>query len=357
MRLHSRAGIQPFFRHLERRSCLLIVLAAVTWVGCWAFPSPLPADGKEDRPALPADLDAVPRDATGFVSIRVAELWNSPFMKEARGRLAKRPPEFLEDLKEQTGLSPEGIERVTIVFLTVDHPTELVVVSTREPYDREKIRRSLSNAREDSLGDRVYYVGGGGRSALHLLDERTFLYGPTQAVKKFLSQGGGEKPTDLESSLLAATRKPLVVAVNGVKVGRELPRLSSAAPWVAPLLQARSATLTCSLGEAIDGEAVLRFADEDRARAGEKAVRAALPEGRRGLKALQDSLPQKERTALANVLGRLTTALEDAPLQRAGGRYAARCRCVWTSLRRPVHWWKRCSGHEPAPAVSPVLTT
>ena len=59
---------------------------AVVGLLCLAASPGLPGVRAQARlaPALPPELDVIPRDAAGFVSIRLADLWNSSAARDLR---------------------------------------------------------------------------------------------------------------------------------------------------------------------------------------------------------------------------------------------------------------------------------
>ena len=58
--------------------------------------------------ALPPDLERVPGDAVGFVSLRVGEVWNQEAAAGLRERLRKEVPEAREQWLRVVGLPPGG---------------------------------------------------------------------------------------------------------------------------------------------------------------------------------------------------------------------------------------------------------
>jgi hypothetical protein len=75
------------------------VVAAVTAAGLLleVASAPMCSAGDEDKPSaetsLPPDLQRVPGDAVGFLSLRLGELWNHESARGPRERLRKEAPE------------------------------------------------------------------------------------------------------------------------------------------------------------------------------------------------------------------------------------------------------------------------
>jgi prepilin-type processing-associated H-X9-DG protein len=93
---------------------------------------------------LPPELNFVPRNAAGFVSIR-GELWQNDMLKPLRDYLTRQDPAMLKRLQMRTGFTPEEVERVTLLFPTdsLDSPP-LIFVTLKKPYDQAKL---LSNVK------------------------------------------------------------------------------------------------------------------------------------------------------------------------------------------------------------------
>lgn len=95
----------------------------------------------------PKDLDVVPRDAFGFVTVKVADLWDAPTFRPVREAVDGRVAKLLE---ENTGVAPADLDRVTLVWPMffdghgADQP--VIAVSTRKPFDRAKVLKALRAA-------------------------------------------------------------------------------------------------------------------------------------------------------------------------------------------------------------------
>src|SRR5262245_51224583 len=76
----------------EARALTLVVVGIL--LGSWTAQAAAPGDGKPPaRESLPADLDLVPRDAAGFVHLRLADLWQSDWLKDIRHVVDRAGPE------------------------------------------------------------------------------------------------------------------------------------------------------------------------------------------------------------------------------------------------------------------------
>src|SRR5690349_11723311 len=76
-----------------REARALSVLVVAILLGSWPARA-APAEGKPPaREGLPADLDLVPRDAAGFVHVRLTDVWQSAWVKDIRLLVDRAGPE------------------------------------------------------------------------------------------------------------------------------------------------------------------------------------------------------------------------------------------------------------------------
>jgi prepilin-type processing-associated H-X9-DG protein len=264
---------------------LALALGAV-WLS-WEAAGGTPAREESPAPAtLPADLERVPRDAVGFLSIRVADLWNSPLLKEGRPVLLKQAPEMRQTMIRSLGAAPEQIERLTFIVMEMGPGSDPVaLVATRKPYDRKTVLGILEDGSKTEMYLRhTLHVSQNGRRAVHLYDESTYVFGNTKEVKEFLGFPRDRTAGPLTDALRQATGKHAqVLGVNGVAISRfinrelarQLEELPPPAKPFLPLLKARSATAVLDLGEKAIVDVRVQFGNDKEAAAGIKAVQAA----------------------------------------------------------------------------------
>jgi len=122
---------------------IALLIVSIGWMAAQAQ-SPLNnVAEKKSEPA--SELDLIPRDAGMFVSIRVADLWQTDIAQPLRDLFAKERPEALAELEKQISLRPEQVERITILFPTVgpEMDAPLILITTIKPYNREKLLTAL----------------------------------------------------------------------------------------------------------------------------------------------------------------------------------------------------------------------
>jgi prepilin-type processing-associated H-X9-DG protein len=89
---------------------------------------------------LPAELNLIPRDSAVFVSIRVADLWNSPALKPIHELVI----DDLKTFEKDNGFHPKDVERVTILVPGLNQQSEpLFIVTTTKPYDLAAVLDAL----------------------------------------------------------------------------------------------------------------------------------------------------------------------------------------------------------------------
>lgn len=252
-----------------------------------AQPAPIPA-----RADLPADLDAVPREAAAFVHIRARDLWQSDALKEARQLIDRAGPEAWKEFARKSPINPSTIDRITLVMLTpkalgepfpsVDPEafSALVLVRTTQPYDRLALLQAV-NCREKAYRRNLYYFNEEMWSGLVLLDEKTFLVGSEDAVVRWYDLARTKNSAGpLQPALAAATQHHLTVGLNPALLGKEA---QGAPPPIARLFEAHCALATLDVGKEVQLDLRLEYQKGEQAAAGEKALRDALEMGRQAL--------------------------------------------------------------------------
>jgi hypothetical protein len=246
---------------------------------------------------LPKDLDAVPRNAVGFVHLRAAALWNSEVNAEIRRCVRFAGGDAIGSFDEHFAPAPTTFDRMTLVFLTpqslmkpfpeVDPEavSALVILRTSKPFDREAVRKHLSE-REKRAGKHSYYFKEDMWSGLTFLDDQTFVIGSEDALLRYLEM----KATDdakgpLAAGLAAAAGNAHITAgINPSALDKDL--TAAIPPPLAPLTKARSIATTISFGKRLQVDCKADFANADELTAGEKAAQAGIDMARAALKQL-----------------------------------------------------------------------
>jgi hypothetical protein len=239
-----------------------------------------------DEAPLPPDLQRVPGDAVGFLSLRLGELWNQEAAGKLREQLRKEVPDALDQWRRVVGLPPGDIERWTVVFPYLEvgpGPYPLFFVETARPYDRAQVLKDIApDAQEEKRKGGTLYAGGEGR-AVYFISDRAYVASGAGAVRELLDRPAARADGPLAPALReAAGKHTLVAGLNAEPVVRQfgdnLP--ADARQGFQSLLKTRLVTLTVDLDDGLRGEARLDFPDETEAKRARTAVLTGVTLGR-----------------------------------------------------------------------------
>ncbi len=108
-------------------------------------------------------LDLVPKDAAGFVHLRVGDVWKHNAFAPVRDYLTKIEPTIVKDFQGQFGFVPADVDTLTLIYPSFNKQAlvpPVIVVRTVKPYDKAKVltaMRALSAAQFDDWDrDRRY---------------------------------------------------------------------------------------------------------------------------------------------------------------------------------------------------------
>lgn len=293
---------------------LLLVVLAVG--GVFAFRHYRDVRERQD------DLDRVPADAFAFVTIRVADYWNSPGGVHVRASLDKLDPQALDKMQRELGLLPGDIERVTLIvprFETWDKDWYGFVV-TRTTLDGDRIGSAFGQtAQERKHEDHTYYVRQ--QLAYYFMSYRQVLVGTEAGVQRALTtEPAREGP--LKSAVgLAQTGKHHIIACIQPPRDRIDAYRATLPFWyraVDPLLDLQSATLLAQDNDGLDLRAHVYFENADKAKAAKDVFEMVRIYGRGMLPELKKSLPPQLPADMGNILAAATTSLEKLKLEVQG---------------------------------------
>lgn len=275
------------FSSVTRACPLLLLAAAILLAGSSSVSQAAPKD-KE----LPANLNLVPRDASAFVHVQAADLWNSDWLSELRSYVIKAGPAALKTFEGKNVVPPSSIDQLTMIMLTPQafqspFPHEvvpeghsaLIAITTKTPYDKLQLIQSLG-LREKVYRKSLYWFYEELWSGVLLIDDRTFLVGAEDSILQYLDMMK-KNQTDgpLQAALEEAARKHHVtIGLNGIVMPREqLP------PQFQALAEMRCGVASLDLGKELQLECRVDFAKEEKTKEGAKAVQALIELGRSGL--------------------------------------------------------------------------
>jgi hypothetical protein len=244
------------------------------------------------------DLALVPRDAMGFVTIRLGDWLKSDSGKGIADELAKIPD--IKKMEEKAGLGLKDIDRITIVFPNQDDPAKnekefWTIISTSKAVDEKKIRETMGKTEEKKVGEKAYYVSDKG--AIHFVNSKIIVGGAPEGVKKFLESKPSTSGPLADSLQLAEDNKYHLVAgvqipeslrqkIKGGMGGRKVSRpgmggmgggrMGGGGMGLGPdptmFLELKSASLTAVLGNQTELDVRMTFSDSNTA----KMVKEAL---------------------------------------------------------------------------------
>jgi hypothetical protein len=242
-----------------------------------------PSAANEDTDAkLPPDLDLMPAKEAVILSVHPAKLWRDPTLAPIR-KLAetnKAAAAGLARLKQGTGLEPGDIERAVILFWGKQaSPNSVVLVTTVKPFDRPRILGMIGpEQREEKVGGKSVISSPKNEFALHLINERTFLYGRVPEVKNLLELAPrAARNAKWNAILRDAPRHALQIAAQH-DVFTDDPKKQTPPPLqvLNPLLDAHTAVAALDAGKELRLTLQLLFNDADQAKKGEQAARQGL---------------------------------------------------------------------------------
>ncbi|MGH7170044.1 MAG: putative Ig domain-containing protein, partial [Gemmataceae bacterium] len=231
---------------------------------------------------LPPDLDLVPGKEALCLSVQPAKLWKDPALVPLR-KLAetnKVAAAGLARLKQATGMDPGDIERAVIIFWGKQaNPNSVVLVTTVKPFVRPRILGMIGEEqREEKVGGKSVISGPKSEFALHLLNDRTFLYGRATEVKKLLKLPPRAARTEKWNAILRSAPRHALQIAGQHDLFSEDPKKLTPPPLqgLNPLLDAHTAFATLDAGKELRLTLQFIFNDAEQAKQGERAARQAL---------------------------------------------------------------------------------
>jgi hypothetical protein len=244
---------------------------------------------------LPPDLAAVPGSAAGFAHIRVADLWQSDFLKDVRTSILKAGPKALEAFDQRFVPAPSTIDRLTVIVLdprTGGENPFIIILSCSKPFDGAKAAKSLlPQGQEMKAGEKMFVVDSEMDLALHVMNDRSLALAPAGVMATFLeAKPSGANP--FAAALKeAAGKHHVTVAVNASLLPGEA--VAQLPEPLQPLARAKMARLSLDVGKELHLNVRLQYGDEAQAKSGEAAAREGIKMARDGLAQLRGELEKQ----------------------------------------------------------------
>lgn len=265
---------------------LLLLVVAGGAAAVWFFV--LRGPGTPGAPS--AEFDLVPRDATAFFTVRVADTSKTSLGQKALDAMKKDPTVPLGKLDDLAGLKLEDIERATIVIADPNKEKNLgwVIVHTLKAYDKDKIIKASESTEKEHKGKKYHSNKKGEKSrkddaAFLFLSDKLFVMGTEEGIKKCLELP--EKPAAgaLDPHLTLASDKKNHIAMGGVNSqdAKDFAKKQSQGKLSqSALIDAKSAYMTANIGDKLTLTVGLEMPDADKAKAATEEVNKFLDAGK-----------------------------------------------------------------------------
>jgi hypothetical protein len=248
------------------------------------------------------DFDLVPRDAHVFITVRVADLVDSPLGKKVVDRLGVRA-KGLEEWEAKIGLSRKDIERVTVVLPDVQQiDVAWIIVQTNKGYDKEKILSSFKQGgavNEKKAGGKKYHVAGL-RSALCFYSDRLLVWGSTSGMEKCLTLPKPRSgPLDEVLEMASKKKNQYVVGLNlppaMMTQAREGMKQAGGGMFAGftSLLEFNTGYMTMAVNEDIDWEFGFTFPDNQKAKTAKETFSGLVSTLKVFLPAIEQAMKQR----------------------------------------------------------------
>ncbi|MGE3804922.1 MAG: DUF1559 domain-containing protein [Gemmataceae bacterium] len=261
---------------------------------------------------LAADLKMVPAQAVGFASVRVDQVWKSDLFTKMKQQpqVQREMRRELKQLEEGiAGIKPENVERVTLIMHEFPPEREegvSVVLTTKQPYDKGKLLKTMPVFAEPVTKDGLtYYPGKRVRyktfkekqppeepdgMGLTLLSDKRFAFGGVEHLKKITSGHQGQGP--LSPVLASAAKQTAPVVVGGhltPALGQLKGMLAQQKSPFLPLADTQTALVTIDVSSGLTAKAQLNFGAANQAAAGATSIKDSVGMARAMLDTLADN--------------------------------------------------------------------
>jgi hypothetical protein len=268
----------------------------------------------------------IPGDGEGVVSFRASHLWRTPGFKDGflmGARMQPGAPDPVAKLQESTGLTPEEIDRVTVVLKTsTGGDGTWVIVETTGSIDQAKIKGKFQNPTDANHQNKTYTAGGmqGSvhRMAVYFATAKMAVFGSEGAVKMALDTAVKRTPGPLDDAIaLMSSGRHVVAGFNPPPSAMTNLRNMAANPQArqfAPLADFQSGTVTMNISSALDLEATLKFPGDPQAQAAKGAADKGLQAAQGMLVLMKGNVQPQDQAAFAS----FENALNNIKVQQSG---------------------------------------
>jgi hypothetical protein len=287
-----------------------------------------PASGQAIR-LIPGDprsaLGMIPADGLGFLSVRVADWWTSPFGKKMQQEIAKISPEALKEIDKHLGVSPADIDRVVVVVAGPQPDLIWAIVATNKAYDPTKVLAAIDpKARVKKYKEKLIFVSSKDNSlAIHFVNDRLAVVGSPESLPRFFDRSPSGAAGPLSEAIKLAEGKHQVV--GGFQLPADLAAMAKAnvppdAKPFEPLLDLQTATLTASLGDDLDLTAKLNFPSDGAAKKAHESIKGALVMASMAWPEMKKQIPKEgpEAALIEKAIAPIDAFLKNPPIEQQG---------------------------------------
>ena len=296
-------------REVQRTEDLSVLRATIRRSALTAALPVAPAPRAVVVRPIPPELDLIPRDAAGFLTVPVQEVMTAPALAWARKRLFP-DGEYARMVGLVTQLDLKDITRATVIWPTADHigwnvmavpgeiPSRLVVLTTAAAIDKSNPWLRAGKGTEEYRGRR-YLLDADGWTAIFLADDRTLVFGSHASVRLVIDRLADPKPGPLDGAVRNAADGPkrVVLGAQGPKVRRVLAdNLPPQFQLAAPAYTADRVTVAIDLRDDLTIDVLGAFVSEAAAADGHAALVKAFAAGAEELDLQVGKLPAEDAT-------------------------------------------------------------
>lgn len=246
---------------------------------------------------LPADLALVPADATGFVHVRLADLWKNEVMDGFRKTWEKAGPRALAELDRQFVPAPSTLSRGTAFVMLDDKkkPHAVGVLAFSAAFDPMKVVKAyMPNHTTEKVNGKTVYRSPDSPVEFYFPDSKHLVIGYDGALDFYLSKAPAKDgPLAAALKLAAAPNKVMVASADITALPIPPDAFKEVPPEAAPILKAKQLTVAVDLGADARLDVRATYTDAAAAQDAEKAVKALAELGRKELAKTKKELEDK----------------------------------------------------------------
>ena len=184
---------------------------------------------------LPPDLALVPPDCSGFVHVRLQDVWKSEHAKEWRDLVMKAGAEAIKAFDDRFFPTPSTVERVTFFFYVGDRfsggqDEAAFLIACSKPIDKAAfMKHNVPMAKEETVNERTYLFDKAKSLAICFVDDKTLAVGDRRSVRRLLTQPKVARGPLTDALHQANRGKPIVIGIS-----RDIVPAQVLASWCRP---------------------------------------------------------------------------------------------------------------------------